>query len=128
MFEVEQKFAVADFADIESRLRERGIAVDWYTKLQALDGAACALAVAPLGFARSEHPAIGLVAVGFDGGVESKHALASAAELAERLDSDLRVVVARPSALEFDSRRGPARAPSARETFRRGPEIVAARR
>lgn len=60
---------------------------------QALEGAPCAVAVAPAGFARS---GAGLtpVGVGFDGSSESRLALASAAGLADTLEGALRVISA----------------------------------
>lgn len=61
-----------------------------------LGSAPCAVAVAPRGYARSEHPALGLVGVGFDGQPESGRAVREAAELAELMDADLQVISVGP--------------------------------
>jgi nucleotide-binding universal stress UspA family protein len=55
-----------------------------------------AVAVAPRGYARSEHPSIGLVGVGFDGDDDSARAVREAKRLADLMDADLRVISVRP--------------------------------
>ncbi len=66
---------------------------------QLVQGASCAVAVAPAGFAQIDG-GLSPVGVGFDGSRESRAALASAASLADALGSELRVisVVKRPAA------------------------------
>jgi len=55
----------------------------------AINGAPCALAVAPLGY--SEHPTpIETIGVGYDGSPESEGALAAAKELAKRIHAEVR--------------------------------------
>ncbi|MBV8953649.1 MAG: universal stress protein [Solirubrobacterales bacterium] len=49
----------------------------------ALDGAPCAIAIAPRGYLQSQH-VLTKVGVGYDGSPESKHALAAAHELAQQ--------------------------------------------
>lgn len=58
---------------------------------RALQGAPCAVALAPAGFAQAD-AALAPVGAGFNGSRESRLALASAAGLADALDSQLRVI------------------------------------
>jgi nucleotide-binding universal stress UspA family protein len=57
-----------------------------------LNGAPCAVAVAPLGFRERSDPGLGDVAVGLDGSPESRHALAFARSLAAGLGAKLHVL------------------------------------
>ena len=69
-----------------------------------LQGAPCAVAVAPNGYARRRATPSGTIGVGYDGGAESRVALAWAEGLAARIGSDLRLVAVSqppPSAPEF---------------------------
>jgi nucleotide-binding universal stress UspA family protein len=61
-----------------------------------LNGAPCAVAVAPRGFARGEHFGLGIVGVGYDGSEESRLALHQATRLAARLDATLRLIAVVP--------------------------------
>jgi nucleotide-binding universal stress UspA family protein len=67
-----------------------------------LSGAPCPVAVAPRGYASTEHFGLGLIGVAFDGSRESHIALREAITLAKRLDSMLRVVTIVPS-IEADA-------------------------
>ncbi|MDO9410875.1 universal stress protein [Patulibacter sp.] len=58
---------------------------------QTLHGAACAVAVAPKGYAGTEHR-VALVAVAYDGSPESEHALAHALRIARDRGAALRLV------------------------------------
>ncbi len=60
------------------------------TKL--LQGAPCAVAVAPRGFSRGAHYGLGLIGVAYDTSPESELALDEAAQLASALDGTLRVI------------------------------------
>ncbi len=62
-----------------------------------LSGASCAVAVAPRGYARTEHFGLGLIGVAFDGSYEAEVALQRATTLARLLDSKLRVITIVPS-------------------------------
>ncbi len=62
-----------------------------------LSGAPCPVAVAPRGYADTEHFGLGLIGVAVDGSHESHIALQYATALAKRLDSMLRVVTIVPS-------------------------------
>ncbi len=62
-----------------------------------LSGAPCPVAVAPRGYADTEHFGLGLIGVAFDGSLESHIALQYATALAKRLDSVLRIVTIVPS-------------------------------
>jgi nucleotide-binding universal stress UspA family protein len=66
---------------------------------QALQGAPCAVAVAPAGFAETADGCLAPVGVGFDGSPESRLALRSAAGVADAMGGELRVisVLARPA-------------------------------
>lgn len=66
-----------------------------------------AIAVAPRGYARSEHPHTGRAGVGFDGHDDSARAVREAARLAIATDADLWVVAARPVLKWPDSVAGP---------------------
>jgi nucleotide-binding universal stress UspA family protein len=55
-----------------------------------------AVAVAPRGYARSEHPSIGLVGVGFDAEEDSARAVREAKRLADLMDADLEVISVQP--------------------------------
>jgi nucleotide-binding universal stress UspA family protein len=57
-----------------------------------LQGAPCAVAIAPRGFADREVESVGVVGVGYDGSPESKAALAGAAELARAAGASVRIV------------------------------------
>jgi nucleotide-binding universal stress UspA family protein len=57
-----------------------------------LGGSPCAIAIAPKGYAGGAHPGLGIVGVGYDGGEESKRALATAVDLARDSDSTLRMI------------------------------------
>ena len=57
-----------------------------------LGGSPCAIAIAPKGYASGIHPGLGIVGVGYDGGEESKRALAAAVDLAGNSDSTLRLI------------------------------------
>jgi nucleotide-binding universal stress UspA family protein len=57
-----------------------------------LGGSPCAIAIAPKGYASGIHPGLGIVGVGYDGGEESKRALAVATDLARNADSTLRLI------------------------------------
>jgi nucleotide-binding universal stress UspA family protein len=59
--------------------------------LKALNGAPCAVAVAPAGYAETEHK-LGTIGVGHDGSNESELALTAARSLAGSHDSALRVL------------------------------------
>jgi nucleotide-binding universal stress UspA family protein len=61
-----------------------------------LQGAPCAVAIAPLGYAKHEHFGVGLIGVGYTGSEESEVALRWAAALASRLGSGLRLIGAVP--------------------------------
>ncbi len=60
------------------------------TKL--LQGAPCAVAVAPRGFSRGEHYGLGLIGVAYDTSPESELALDEAAQLGRELECTLRVI------------------------------------
>jgi len=57
-----------------------------------LSGAPCAIAIAPKGYSSGIHPSLGIIGVGYDGGEESKLALAMATDLARGTDSSLRLI------------------------------------
>lgn len=57
-----------------------------------LQGAPCAVAMAPRGYARREHFGLSVIGVGFDGGEESQLALAHARRLALDSKSRLRII------------------------------------
>ncbi len=59
-----------------------------------LHGAPCAVAVAPVGFAESNHFGSGPIGVGYTGSPESREALSWAESLARRLGSGLRLITA----------------------------------
>jgi nucleotide-binding universal stress UspA family protein len=61
------------------------------TGRQAVQGAPCAVALAPPGFADSDR-SLAPVGVAFDGSVESRLALSSAAGLADSMNAELRIV------------------------------------
>jgi nucleotide-binding universal stress UspA family protein len=62
-----------------------------------LAGAPCPVAIAPRGYARGEHPKIGLIGVGYDGFDESKLALSEAVRIARKAKADLRVISVGPT-------------------------------
>jgi nucleotide-binding universal stress UspA family protein len=68
------------------------------SRRQALQGAPCAVALAPAAFAKTD-ARLAPVGVGFDGSAEARLALSSAAGLAETIGGELRVisVLARPA-------------------------------
>ena len=57
-----------------------------------LSGAPCAVAIAPLGYASSQHADIGLIGVAFVDEPEARHALSAAAELAAARGAGLRLI------------------------------------
>jgi nucleotide-binding universal stress UspA family protein len=59
--------------------------------IAALNGAPCAVAIAPAGYAVRAHP-LGVLGVGYDGSPESEHALATARKLAPRLHGTVRAL------------------------------------
>jgi nucleotide-binding universal stress UspA family protein len=61
-----------------------------------LNGAPCAVAVAPRGFAAREHGGLGTIGVAYDGTPESHSALTQAERLRDRFDSSLRVITVVP--------------------------------
>jgi len=63
---------------------------------QLLEGAPCAVAVAPRDYAGREHDGFGIIGVGYDGGAESRLALVFAEELAAGLGCDLLLITAAP--------------------------------
>ena len=68
-----------------------------------LRGAPCAVAVAPRGFARREHPGLGLIGIAYDGSEEADLALTEAARLSSSLGADLRVITVVPPVAAFDA-------------------------
>ncbi len=63
-----------------------------------LQGAPCAVAIAPRGFSRREHYGLGLIGVAYDGSPESEVALKEATRLARDLQGALRVIQVTPAA------------------------------
>jgi nucleotide-binding universal stress UspA family protein len=61
-----------------------------------LHGAPCGVLVAPRGWSDREHSGIGVIGVGYDGGGESKIALAHAEELAKTTGAKLKVITIAP--------------------------------
>lgn len=61
-----------------------------------LQGAPCAVTIAPLGYATREHLGVGIVGVGYDGTEEARSALRAAATLAGQVDAELRVIAVVP--------------------------------
>jgi nucleotide-binding universal stress UspA family protein len=59
--------------------------------IAALNGAPCAVAVAPFGYAERANP-VDVLGVGYDGSPESEHALAAARALAPRWQSSIRAL------------------------------------
>jgi nucleotide-binding universal stress UspA family protein len=57
-----------------------------------LSGAPVPVAVAPGGYAATAHPRFGVIGCAFDGSTEARHALHHAAELARRLEADLKII------------------------------------
>jgi nucleotide-binding universal stress UspA family protein len=84
-----------------------------------LHGGECAVAVAPRGYARHDHPQLGLVGVGFDDREESRQALAFASRLAERTGGELRAITVLPEGAEEPLSAEPPR------IFRRGDPAAA---
>lgn len=70
-----------------------------------LQGAPCAVAVAPVGYGRRAHAALNVIGVGFDGSPEARIALAGACRLAESAGAALRLILvhAPPTQLSFIS-------------------------
>ena len=56
-----------------------------------LAGAPCAVAIAPIGYSRREHPGIAMIGVAYDGEPEAQAAVDSAVELARQYDAELRI-------------------------------------
>lgn len=65
-----------------------------------MHGAPCAVAVAPRGYARREHFGLGEIGVAFDGGAESRLALAEARRLAEHAPARLKIIAVLPAETE----------------------------
>jgi nucleotide-binding universal stress UspA family protein len=61
-----------------------------------LRGAPCAVAVAPQGYARTEHPSIRLIGVAYDRSEEAKLALGQAERLAQAFGARLQVITVVP--------------------------------
>lgn len=68
-----------------------------------LSGSACAVAVAPRGWANGDHFGLGLIGIAFDGSPESELALRHAVQLATRLYARLRVITIAPGMGESSS-------------------------
>ena len=62
-----------------------------------LAGAPCAVAIAPNGYGRGEHPEIARIGLAYDGEPESRMALGSAVALARQYDAELRVIAVTPT-------------------------------
>lgn len=71
-----------------------------------LNGAPCAVAIAPRGFADREHFGLGVIGVAYDGTEESKLALAEAERLAGELGASLRLIGVVPHVRVIPSRIG----------------------
>jgi nucleotide-binding universal stress UspA family protein len=71
-----------------------------------LNGAPCAVAVAPRGFARRDHFGLGLVGVAYDGTPESELALTQAERLAGELGATLTLIAVVPDVPETPARIG----------------------
>jgi nucleotide-binding universal stress UspA family protein len=65
--------------------------------VKLLQGAPCAVGVAPRGFSRGEHYGLGLIGVAFDTSPDSRLALREAVGLARDLDAELRVITVIPA-------------------------------
>lgn len=89
-----------------------------------LEGAPCAVVIAPRDFARHEHFGLGEIGVGYDGGDESREALRAAASLAADLDAGLRLIAAHPPIEPHDL--VPGELPSTREDLERSLEDAVA--
>ena len=61
-----------------------------------LRGAPCAVMIAPRGYARGDHPSVGLIGVAYDGSPEADLALAEAERMAGALDAELRLIAVVP--------------------------------
>jgi nucleotide-binding universal stress UspA family protein len=61
---------------------------------QIVDGAPCAVAIAPAGFRDREDQRLGCIGVGVDAGAESSHALVAAGELARAFGARLHIMAA----------------------------------
>jgi nucleotide-binding universal stress UspA family protein len=93
----------ADFIVIGSTHRgQLGRVVPGGVGERLLSGAPCPVAVAPRGYANTDHFGLGLIGAAFDGSPESDIALQYAFALAKRLDSMLRIVTIVP-AIEPDA-------------------------
>jgi nucleotide-binding universal stress UspA family protein len=62
-----------------------------------LNGAPCAVAVAPLGYRRRYAPDVRVIGVGYDGSPEAQAALEAAADVARQLGASLRLVAVAPA-------------------------------
>ncbi len=62
-----------------------------------LAGAPCAVAIAPIGYSRREHPGIAMIGVAYDGEPEAQAAVDSALELARQYDAELRIIAVIPN-------------------------------
>ncbi len=88
----------ADFIVIGSTHRgQLGRVVPGSVGERLLSGAPCPVAVAPRGYANTDHFGLGLIGAAFDGSPESDIALQYAFALAKRLDSMLRIVTIVPA-------------------------------
>jgi nucleotide-binding universal stress UspA family protein len=65
-----------------------------------LAGAPCAVAIAPIGYGRREHPAIARIGVAYDGQPEARAALWTAIDLARHYGAELEVIAVTPTARE----------------------------
>ena len=87
----------ARIAVVGSTTRSRvGRALLGSTGEALLHAAPCAVAIAPRGYAGSEHPALGLIGAGFDGNDDSARAVAEALRLAKLMDAELELICVRP--------------------------------
>lgn len=77
-----------------SRKAAAGYAVSGRLARQILDGAPCAVAIAPAGFLTRKDPQLRSIGVGVDGSVESDHAVVAAGELARAFGARLRIMAA----------------------------------
>jgi nucleotide-binding universal stress UspA family protein len=79
-----------------SHLGEVGRMLIGSTAARLLNGASCAVAAAPRGFAKREHRVVRAVGLAYDGSLESRVALEGAARLAAEHDATVRVFTVVP--------------------------------
>ena len=89
-----------------------------------LEGAPCAVAVAPHDYGQREHTGFGLIGVAYDGGPESRLALTQATELAAELGCELRLIGIAPAFDDVPDPLGPARDTLYRERLAAGLRAV----